>query len=68
MGQGARAAEALERAIARHGGQPWQWAMQLGDWRLALGDPAGALDAYRQALEWQPGEATIRERVDQVSE
>ena len=32
-----------------------------------LGDRAGALAAYRQALEWQPGEAAIRERIEQAS-
>ena len=50
--------------IAQHRGQPWRWAMQLGDWRLALGDRTAALAAYRQALEWSPGEAAVRERVE----
>ena len=49
-----------------HGGQPWRWALQLGDWRLELGDRAGALDAYRQAVRWQPGEAAIRERIERA--
>ena len=68
MGERARAAEALAQAMALHRGTPWQWAVQLGDWRLELGDREGALVAYRQALEWQPGEAAIRERIDQASQ
>jgi cytochrome c-type biogenesis protein CcmH/NrfG len=42
--------------------------VQLGDWRIALGDRAGALDAYRQALEWQPDKAAILERVERTQD
>jgi tetratricopeptide (TPR) repeat protein len=62
-GDAAAAVQALERALALHRDQPWQWAVQLGDWRRELGDGDGALDAYRQALEWQPGEQAIEERI-----
>ena len=65
MGDAVRAVETLGRAIALHQGRPWRWAVQLGDWRLELGDREGALAAYRQALGWNPGEAAIQERIQQ---
>lgn len=68
MGRVAQAADRLARAIELHKGQPWGWAVQLGDWRLELGDRAGALAAYRQALEWRPDDAAIRERIERVRE
>jgi tetratricopeptide (TPR) repeat protein len=58
----------LARAIELNPRQRWGWAVQLGDWRLALGDREGALEAYRQALEWRPGEASIEERIEQAME
>ena len=64
VGEGTLAIEALEQALDLHRGQPWRWVMQLGDWRLEGGDREGALAAYRQALEWAPGEAAIRERIE----
>jgi Flp pilus assembly protein TadD len=41
-------------------GQPWDWAVQLGDWLAESGDREGALAAHRQALEWEGIEAKIR--------
>jgi cytochrome c-type biogenesis protein CcmH/NrfG len=66
MGRGAQAADRLARATELHKGQPCGWAVQLGDWRLELGDRTGALAAYRQALEWRPDDAAIQERIDQA--
>jgi hypothetical protein len=66
MDEVAQAAEALDRAIALHRGQPWRWAVQLGDWRLGLGDRAGALASCRQSLECGQDEAAIRDRVERV--
>jgi tetratricopeptide (TPR) repeat protein len=48
----------LERAVASSSQQPWDWAELLGDWRLAQGDVSGALEAYRTALGWNPGDST----------
>jgi tetratricopeptide (TPR) repeat protein len=61
-----QAVVALEEAIALHKGSPWRWAVQLGDWRLEGNDEAGALMAYREALEWAPSEVVIVERIEQV--
>lgn len=58
----------LSNAVDLNPGQPWRWAVQLGDWRLALGDSVGALEAYQQALEWKPGETSIQERIEQAIE
>lgn len=58
----------LAQAVELHPRRLWRWAVDLGDWRLELGDREGALEAYRQALTWQPGEAFIEERVEQVLE
>lgn len=68
LGEVTQAKDLLTRALDLHTGQPWQWAVQLGDWRLALGDREGALAAYRQALEWRPGEATIEGRIEQAEQ
>jgi superkiller protein 3 len=45
-------------------GQPWQWAVQLGDWLAEAGDKEGALAAYRQALEWKPGDEGIEAKIE----
>lgn len=37
--------------------------MQLGDWLAEAGDKAGALAAYRQALEWKPGDEGIAAKI-----
>jgi tetratricopeptide (TPR) repeat protein len=57
------AVAALSRAIELHAGQPWQWAILLGDWRSELRDWKGALAAYRQALQWHPGDETVQQRI-----
>jgi tetratricopeptide (TPR) repeat protein len=44
-------------------GQPWQWAVQLGDWLAEAGDKEGALAAYRQALEWKPEAEGIEAKI-----
>jgi hypothetical protein len=44
-------------------GQPWDWAVQLGDWLAESGDREGALAAYRQALEWKPGDEGIAAKI-----
>ena len=46
----------LRTATGLYKGQPWNWAVQLGDWLAESGDKEGALAAYRQALEWKPGD------------
>jgi len=53
----------MRQAIALYLGKPWQWAVQLGDWLAEAGDKAGALAAYRQALEWKPGDEGIAAKV-----
>jgi predicted TPR repeat methyltransferase len=44
-------------------GQPWDWAVQLGDWLAEAGDREGALAAYRQALEWKPGDEGMAAKI-----
>lgn len=58
----------LARAVSLHSGEPWRWAVRLGDWRLELGDTEGALEAYRQALTWRPGEDSIEQRIEEVTD
>ena len=68
MGEPSQAVASLEEAISLNRSKPWRWAVQVGDWRLEGGDREGALAAYRQALEWQPAEAAIEERIRQAAE
>jgi predicted negative regulator of RcsB-dependent stress response len=35
----------------------------LGDWLAESGDREGALAAYRQALEWKPGDEGIEAKI-----
>jgi len=56
----------LGSAIEWHGKEPWNWAVELGDWLAEAGDREGALAAYRQALEWRPGEEGIRKRIQEL--
>ncbi len=42
--------------------------MQLGDWLAESGDKEGALAAYRQALEWKPGDEGIQAKIRALSE
>jgi len=37
----------LRTASGLYPGQPWNWAVQLGDWLAESGDKEGALAAYR---------------------
>jgi hypothetical protein len=63
-GLGARAVDVICHNVAGcqrlYPGQPWDWAVQLGDWLAESGDREGALAAHRQALEWEGIEAKIR--------
>ena len=56
----------LRSAIEWHGKQPWSWTVELGDWLAAAGDTAGALEAYRQALEWKPGDENIQKKIEEM--
>jgi tetratricopeptide (TPR) repeat protein len=53
----------LAQAIDLHLGEPWQWARQLGDWYLVVGERDEALAAYSRALEWNAGDADLEERI-----
>jgi Flp pilus assembly protein TadD len=53
----------LRTAIGLYPGQPWNWAVQLGDWLAEAGDQEGALAAYRQALDWKPGDEGIAAKI-----
>ena len=68
--QGARgeAIGRMRQAIALYRGKPWQWAVQLGDWLAEVGDKEGALAAYRQALEWKPGDEGIEAKIRALRE
>jgi len=63
-GQKVRAVETLSRAIQQQSGEPWRWAVLLGDWQLELGHREEALEAYRQALLWRPGDESIQARIE----
>jgi tetratricopeptide (TPR) repeat protein len=65
-GRAETAEEMLAHAVSLDDQQHWTWLVMLGDWRLELGKEDAALAAYRQALEWQPGQKIIQERIDQV--
>jgi len=56
----------LAQAVALHTGKPWRWVVQLGNWRLELGDREGAMAAYQQALEWRPGESEVERRIEEI--
>jgi tetratricopeptide (TPR) repeat protein len=53
----------LRTAIGLYRGQPWDWVVQLEDWLAEAGDREGALAAYRQALEWKPGDEGIEAKI-----
>ena len=40
--------------------------MQLGNWLAEAGDKEGALAAYRQALEWKPGDEGITAKIKEL--
>jgi len=63
-----RAVSWLRTAIGLYPGQPWDWAVQLGDWLAESGDKEGALAAYRQALEWKPGDEGIEAKIKALEE
>ena len=58
----------LREAIGLYPGKPWNWAVQLGDWLAEGGDKEGALAAYRQALEWKPGDEGIAAKIRALEE
>ena len=43
--------------------RPWEWSKQLGSWYMKAGRCAEAKAAYEQALEWQPGEKSLLEAI-----
>jgi len=63
QGRRGEAVSWLQQAIVLYRGQPWQWAIQLGDWLAEAGDKDGALATYRQALEWKPGDEGIAAKI-----
>lgn len=65
-GEQERAIAWLRSAIEWHVQQPWNWAMQLGNWLVAAGDRTGALAAYRRALEWKPGDEYIQKKIQEM--
>jgi tetratricopeptide (TPR) repeat protein len=67
-GDPTRAVSALSRAIDLHPGEPWRWAVELGDWQVELWDWEQAIAAYRQALQWRPGDEAIQGKLDRALE
>ena len=68
LGNRSDAVSLLVKAVDFHSGQPWRWMVQLADWWVELGYPENALEAYTQALAWQPGEPLIEERLEEMLE
>jgi tetratricopeptide (TPR) repeat protein len=62
-----KAVEHLAIAVEVSDTRPWQWAEQLGDWRLEIGDLQGALSAYRKALDWMPEDPEIKNKIKLLS-
>jgi tetratricopeptide (TPR) repeat protein len=60
------AVDCLSRAVLLHPDRPWQWAVQLGDWQLELGNREGALVAYEMAVEWAPQESLAQQRLQHL--
>lgn len=58
-----RAIAYLRQAIALHPGRPWDWKVALGDWLVEADRLGDAVEVYRQALQQQPGEEGILERL-----
>lgn len=53
----------LSMVIEKNPERTWQWAAQLGDWNLETGNRQDALFAYRQALEWNPENSELKEKL-----
>ena len=51
-----RAAELLDRAVAAEPNDPYAWS-SLGNVRVAIGDPAAAIEAYERSLALMPENA-----------
>jgi len=68
MGEKAQAVTFLERSLAQAPRHRWRLVVELGDWKLALGDREGALAAYQRALEMMPEEGMIKQRIQMVVE
>ena len=66
LGETSRAVALLAQAVALDREEHWEWAVQLGDWQLELGETKKALEAYERALEWAPAGAGVQERVEQM--
>ncbi len=61
-----RASEVLQKAILLRvelGGAPVAWMILLGDWLNDQAKIEDALDAYHQALQWQPNSEFIKKRI-----
>lgn len=62
-----QATEALNRAISNHPGQPWQWALILGDWYYEMDNGEGALKAFQLAEKWKGPTDEIESRIQNVT-
>jgi tetratricopeptide (TPR) repeat protein len=60
------AIEYLRQAIVLYPGTPVDWMKLLGDWYVQTGRCADSVAAYRQALEWQPGDAATLQRLENM--
>ncbi len=62
----ARAASSLDDADAGSTGGSRETPEQAGERLFALGDHAGAMAAYRQALQQRPDSELVRERLEEI--
>jgi len=62
-------AQAIEvyLAVDYYAGQPWDWAVTLGDWFAEGGDILRAKAVYQQALDWRPGNEDIQRRMNRLN-
>jgi tetratricopeptide (TPR) repeat protein len=58
------ATETLEQAIEASNLNRWQWLILLGDWYREDGENSAALSAYQRAVQLNPDDQTILDRID----
>jgi len=66
VGEAQPAREMLEYAVGLQKEKSWNWLKTLGDWRYTDGNIDGALSAYEEALEIQPSNRELQNRLNEL--